>query len=232
MAFAQAQLTVNVGDLSPSPVDSSFEIPVYLEDLTETLAAFEIFIAIDAAHIINYDTSELIIETGEILDNWTVHADALTSPTIASIDAVTTDFHYYVQPFTGQRLLFKFKGIFASNDPHDICDSSGVFYMSPVITIFLNPHGSPLDWDYDEGSYYVSCPLCGDINLDDAVNVSDAVGIINYVFMGADPPSDLREGDINCDGRSNVSDAVWLINYTFIGGDEPCDSDGDGITDC
>jgi hypothetical protein len=232
IVMAQAQLTLSVGDISPSLVDSAFEIPIYLEDLTETLAGFDIIIAIDAPHIINYDTSDLIIENGEILDNWAISIDGLTSPTIASIEAVTSDNNYYVEPFTGQKLLFKFKGIFASDNPHDICDSSGVFYAAPAVTIFMNPHGSFLEWDFEGGGYYVSCPPCGDTNLDDAVNISDAVGIINFVFIGGDPPSDPREGDVNCDGTSNVSDAVWLINYIFIGGDEPCDPDGDGIPDC
>jgi hypothetical protein len=232
IAAAQAQLTVNIPDITPIPIDSSFEIPVYLEDLNVTIAAFEIFIQIDAAHIINFDTSDLFIETGEILDNWTLYPDALTSPTIASIDAATGNNHYYIEPFTGQKLLFKLKGIFASDDPHDICDSSGVFMLSPAVTIFMNQHGSLMEWDYNQGSYFVSCPPCGDANMDEAVNVSDAVGIVNYVFIGADPPSDPREGDVNCDGTSNVSDAVWLINYIFIGGNEPCDPDGDGIPDC
>jgi FG-GAP repeat/Dockerin type I domain len=74
--------------------------------------------------------------------------------------------------------------------------------------------------------------ICGDANTDLTVNVSDAVWIINYVFVGGDPPDPLDSGDANCDGTSNVSDAVWIINYVFVGGNEPCDSDGDSIPDC
>jgi FG-GAP repeat/Dockerin type I domain/FG-GAP-like repeat len=76
------------------------------------------------------------------------------------------------------------------------------------------------------------CYTCGDANSDQNVNVSDAVWIINYVFVGGDPPDPLDSGDANCDGTSNVSDAVWIINYVFVGGNEPCDSDGDSIPDC
>jgi len=74
--------------------------------------------------------------------------------------------------------------------------------------------------------------ICGDANSDEAVNVSDAVYIINYVFAGGDPPDPIESGDANCDGTCNVSDAVWIINYVFTGGNDPCDSDGDGIPDC
>jgi Dockerin type I domain len=70
---------------------------------------------------------------------------------------------------------------------------------------------------------------CGDANNDQAVNISDAVWIINYVFVGGDPPQpNLACGDANGDGQVNVSDAVWIINYVFVGGDPPGDcSPGD-----
>jgi hypothetical protein len=73
---------------------------------------------------------------------------------------------------------------------------------------------------------------CGDANSDSAVNVSDAVYIINYVFIGGDVPDPIESADANCDGSANVSDAVWIINYVFIGGNDPCDSNGDGSPDC
>jgi hypothetical protein len=81
-------------------------------------------------------------------------------------------------------------------------------------------------WGYS-GEY-----ICGDVNRDGSVNVSDAVGIINYVFIGGDPPDPYESGEANCDGAVNVSDAVWVINYVFIGGNDPCDADGDGQEDC
>jgi hypothetical protein len=76
------------------------------------------------------------------------------------------------------------------------------------------------------------CFTCGDANSDGAVNVSDAVHIINYVFIGGDAPDPLESGDTNCDSSVNVSDAVWVINYVFIGGNAPCDTNGDEIPDC
>jgi FG-GAP-like repeat/Bacterial Ig-like domain/Dockerin type I domain/Beta-propeller repeat len=74
--------------------------------------------------------------------------------------------------------------------------------------------------------------ICGDANSDEVINVSDAVWIINYVFVGGDPPDPIESGDCNCDDTCNVSDAVWIINYVFVGGNDPCDSDGDDIPDC
>jgi len=74
--------------------------------------------------------------------------------------------------------------------------------------------------------------ICGDANYDEAVNVADAVWIINYVFAGGDPPDPLESGDANCDDTCNIADAVWIINYIFAGGYDPCDTDGDEVLDC
>lgn len=74
--------------------------------------------------------------------------------------------------------------------------------------------------------------ICGDANSDGDINVSDAVFIINFVFAGTEPPSDIDAANVNCDGSVNVSDAVWIINYIFTGGNLPCDTDGDGNSDC
>jgi hypothetical protein len=84
----------------------------------------------------------------------------------------------------------------------------------------------------DTLSFDVSTFICGDTNGDGNVNVSDAVWIINYVFIGGDPPDPIEAGDCNCDGNCNVSDAVYVINYVFIGGNAPCDTNGDDIPDC
>lgn len=66
--------------------------------------------------------------------------------------------------------------------------------------------------------------ICGDANNDETVNVSDAVKIINYVFVGGEEPQPvLACGDANSDGMVNVSDAVKIINYVFVGGGPPED---------
>jgi hypothetical protein len=65
--------------------------------------------------------------------------------------------------------------------------------------------------------------ICGDVNIDSIVDVSDAVYIINYVFIGGNQPIPMESGDVNCDETVDVSDAVWIINYVFVGGPAPCD---------
>ncbi len=67
---------------------------------------------------------------------------------------------------------------------------------------------------------------CGDANNDGSVNVSDAVFVINYVFIvGSPPPQPIPAcGDANNDASINVSDAVYVINFVFIVG-SPSPSD-------
>lgn len=79
---------------------------------------------------------------------------------------------------------------------------------------------------------YILGYKCGDSNADTKVNVSDAVYIINYVFVGGPAPDPMNSAEVNCDGSVNVSDAVYIINFVFIGGHKPCDVDGDLIPDC
>jgi len=64
--------------------------------------------------------------------------------------------------------------------------------------------------------------ICGDANGDQAVNVGDAVFIINYVFNSGSAPDPLAAADPNCDGAINLGDAVYIINYIFKSGSAPC----------
>ena len=69
--------------------------------------------------------------------------------------------------------------------------------------------------------YIVSTYACGDANGDEAVNLADAVYLINYVFKGGSAPDPLCVGDANGDDAVNLADAVHLINYVFKGGPAP-----------
>ncbi len=63
--------------------------------------------------------------------------------------------------------------------------------------------------------------LRGDGNQDDRVDLSDAVAIVGYLFLGG-PPSTCRDAmDSNDDGAINVTDPVYLLEYLFLGGDTP-----------
>ena len=94
-------------------------------------------------------------------------------------------------------------------------------------------HSMTTDYSSPDIDVTVNAPyICGDADGSESVNVSDAVYIINYVFVGGDAPDPIESGDADCSGACNVSDAVWIINYVFVGGNAPGDTDGDGEPDC
>jgi hypothetical protein len=63
---------------------------------------------------------------------------------------------------------------------------------------------------------------CGDANGDAAVDISDVVYLIAYIFSGGSAPVPLDAGDANCDHAVDISDVVYLIAYIFSGGQAPC----------
>jgi hypothetical protein len=113
---------------------------------------------------------------------------------------------------------------------YQICTPDTVDYgtVAGVFTLVCYDE-SCLDFDFLETFVYTSAST-GDANHDCFVNVSDAVLIINYIFVGGGPPNPCIAGDCNCDGSVNISDAVVIINYIFIANSStPCKA-GEGPT--
>jgi len=88
----------------------------------------------------------------------------------------------------------------------------------PGVTI--DAENSPA-FNWNSEVTYACDYICGDANGDGSVNISDAVFIINYVFVGGDAPYPIEAADVNGDVSCNVSDAVFIINHVFIGGPAP-----------
>jgi len=90
----------------------------------------------------------------------------------------------------------------------------------------------------------VGTELNCDSNGDDNRDLSDAVFIFTWLFLGGPEPvpylsggnpSTIANGDCNGDGSRDISDGIALLNWLFSGGPEPVsgpvDSDGDGVPD-
>jgi hypothetical protein len=71
---------------------------------------------------------------------------------------------------------------------------------------------------------YLNAPdaVCGDVNFDGMTNISDAVFLIGYIFVGGPTPADFADADVDCNGIITISDAVYLVIYIFAGGSAPC----------
>jgi hypothetical protein len=64
--------------------------------------------------------------------------------------------------------------------------------------------------------------ICGDVDGDQTVIVSDAIFLVNYIFIDGPAPDPLSVGDCDLDGLVTIGDAVWIINYIFLDGPAPC----------
>lgn len=107
-----------------------------------------------------------------------------------------------------------------SEGSHDICIRDNLIYLADVYGLMVLNTISKIDY------------LCGDINADGTVNVTDAVNLMSYIFTHGPAPEPIERGELNCDNEINVSDIIHLINFIFTKGNGPCDTDGDGIPDC
>ena len=60
----------------------------------------------------------------------------------------------------------------------------------------------------------------GDGNNDGGFDVTDAVFVLNSLFLGGPAPGCQKAADSNDDGELDVADAVYFLNATFLGGPE------------
>ncbi len=61
--------------------------------------------------------------------------------------------------------------------------------------------------------------LRGDANNDSRVDLSDAIAILNSLFLGIPPLAPCADAlDVNDEGRVDISDAIYLLSYLFQGG--------------
>ncbi|HZN60115.1 MAG TPA: c-type cytochrome domain-containing protein [Planctomycetota bacterium] len=61
----------------------------------------------------------------------------------------------------------------------------------------------------------------GDVNRDDLLNITDAVLVLGFLFLGGEGPDCAVLPDANADGIVNLTDPVFVLNYLFLGGDAP-----------
>jgi len=67
----------------------------------------------------------------------------------------------------------------------------------------------------------------GDGNADGRVNISDAIFVVDHLFVGGAEPTCMKTADANDDGIVNVSDPIFLVAALFQGGPQPSTPSGD-----
>jgi len=230
---AKADINLYVGDIEFNYTDSTFEVPVYLQTLSDSITVFQITDAFDSPDLAVFDLSNPISDSNKVIWNWGMSFyDYGTGGRMLRIQSAASPFGDNIPPSEETLLLFTLNAKPGDGITETDCNYSGIIAVEQLLTQFSDPLGYTLEYESDNGSYIIRCIDCGDANDDRAVNVSDAVFIINYVFVGGAAPYNYQAGDTNCDGTVNISDAVWIINYVFVGGNNPCDTDDDDEPDC
>lgn len=57
----------------------------------------------------------------------------------------------------------------------------------------------------------------GDSNMDGAINLTDAISTLDYLFRGGPAPYCLDAPDANDDGRLDLSDPIFTLIALFVG---------------
>ena len=61
----------------------------------------------------------------------------------------------------------------------------------------------------------------GDVNDDGAVQLTDGVIVLNWLFKGGEVPSCVEAADADDNGAVNLTDAIYILQYLFLGGAPP-----------
>lgn len=98
-------------------------------------------------------------------------------------------------------------------------DRDGVGNLCDNCPNKFNPYQEDSDGD---GVGDVCEFMCGDCDGNDAIDIDDAVFLIQYIFSGGPAPNPEETGDVDLSGECDIDDAVYIVTYIFSGGPEPC----------
>jgi hypothetical protein len=110
------------------------------------------------------------------------------------------------------------------------CSTLEIRFENPSPTTLCHPLDGPLAWNVvtwnnrtigaNPGSISVLlCPSIfhrGDSNSDNLIDISDAIFILDWLFLAGPPPACLDAADVNDEGAIEISDVVFLLSDLFL----------------
>lgn len=85
----------------------------------------------------------------------------------------------------------------------------------------MTPAGKRVIVIFGEGDVVERTFVRGEINSEDPVNLSDAIWVLGYLFLGYTEPECLDAADVDDSGSVELTDGIYLLNFLFLGGPEP-----------
>jgi hypothetical protein len=73
------------------------------------------------------------------------------------------------------------------------------------------------DWIDGGATETVTLPRRGDMDLDGELNITDAISLLGFLFLGSASPLCAPVADANADGEVNISDPVNILSFLFLG---------------
>lgn len=95
---------------------------------------------------------------------------------------------------------------FSSRKPGARLSSLGLVFTAFLFTLLSGPA-----WSHERG----------DTDGNDERNITDVIGVLDYLFRSGEKPYCLPQADTNADGDIDIADAVYLLFFLFAGASEP-----------
>jgi hypothetical protein len=99
-----------------------------------------------------------------------------------------------------------------------------------MLSVAVDPDGTLEEYSKENNVHQIAVNIPseggfqrGDCNDDGNVDISDAVCILSWLFLGEDAPGCLAATNANGDVGTDLSDAVYLLTHLFLGGPAPVD---------
>ncbi len=159
--------------------------------------------------------------TGTLVENWSILSlklfgvDPTPTPPNFAISAV----HFTDSLSTPGLLAYL---IFTVNDIGCLClDTIPVFQPGGMIPQLTTPKAVTYVPQYISKCFVIrEVPfMCGDVDSDLFVSLSDVVYLANYYFKGGEPPARFEAADVDCNLKIDSSDIIILakVNYGIPG---------------
>jgi hypothetical protein len=252
------EIILQVSDTNVSPVDSTYYVSVYLTNILQEVAGFEITISAGVSGMLclpdstriettivcldttDCDPADTTIDTlsispvdlaGTVIENWEfVEARALSPYTfrIAGVADFPGGGNPPPIPTGGPHLLFRM--VLEREMPPDILDTLQDRTVPWLIATSVTSFSDPngSSIGLQESTICIDPPAC--TMLDTVSYYDPAINIYVDGSVTFDPSC--TPGDVNGDGNISTSDIILLINHVFKGGPEPGCNGQAGDADC
>ena len=124
--------------------------------------------------------------------------------------------------FTSEPEQFEYTDIYTSSFeiPEPLPDFKTYFWRVQANDEAENKSG----WQDHPFQFSMEAHICGDVDDDWDIDLSDVIYLANYYLKGGDPPPDpISRGNANGDEVINLSDVIYLANFYLKGGPSPHD---------